>query len=62
MWAGHCLRRTPAPPPPVGVGHLWVCGFAKNLWWVGPSNQPPPPPHAVVNKNPVPPPPGTEIS
>ena len=33
----------------VGVGHLGVCGFAKNLWWVGPSHHPPPPP--VVKKN-----------
>ena len=42
-----------APPPPVGVGHLWVCGFAKILWWLGPSNHPPPPsPPSVVKKSP----------
>ena len=30
-WVGGCPI---APPSPVGVGHLWVCGFSKNLWWV----------------------------
>ena len=41
-----------APPPPLGLGYLWVCGFARNLWWVGPSNHPPPLPE--VEKNPDP--------
>ena len=40
------------PPPPVWVGHLWICGFAKQLWWVGPTNHPPPPPPPAVKKNP----------
>ena len=36
-WVGGWVSGCPiAPPPPVGVGHLWVGGFAKNLGgWVG---------------------------
>ena len=47
-WMGGWVGGSPIPTPPcVGVGHLWVSGFAKILWWVGPSNHPPPPPPPV---------------
>ena len=41
-WVGGCPIALP-PPPWGSVGHLWVRGFARNLWGAGSLKSPPPP-------------------
>ena len=43
-WMGGC----PIAPPPVGLGHLWVC---QRSGLVGPSNYPPPRPGSTEGQN-----------
>ena len=45
-WVGGCQP----PPPPGGVGHLSVCGYAKILGGWVPELTPPPPPLGWLSK------------